>query len=913
MEGGALFNPGFLGDDFIWWIGQIADDSTWRDNMMTGKFPSKDTVPGWGARYKVRIMGVHDQGETAIPSADLPWANIMYPVTAGGGQAASYQTANLRQGNIVFGFFLDGQDMQVPVIMGVMGNNTQTELGMKIGKNDNSVTNTQEGTIAKSGYAKGEEEKKGTTKPKVPDAGLVTDKPVKPEIAKESAPSAPGAVFDKFGLDTSRLRNVSQLQDIASAKLDAQTAGLVGGELDSFVKKKVLSGMKNRAGAAKSPASASEPGVTQEHPDNPHQLAAGDVKREDKYHEKIPLMKPDDAVKSATKAIQTEIDNLTGKVDKFLGSRKSFIDAVSGPPSQDEITRELRSTATKVSKYQKVIMDKVAEYQNKKMNDELKTVVAALPSSMRYMFADQKFLNTQNIVKEFNNITNNLTDQMEGILSAKLDIASLIKKADAVAASGALWADSNSQSAVSGVIDLDQSSDGGDSGDSDVISVENINDIRTPKVPLCYAEDVVAQGIAANRDQMSKIASNQHNNYNRFLDDVKSQLQKEDQALAEAAYNKTDLGKVLEISDEEEDDLPIGGTLYYTDNGVPCSGGTGIDFKVDIVVPSGGWYDNGFATINDEGAGYTVNTADSGGPSGTGSTTGATVTGGSGSGLKLNYTISGGKITGISTNTVGANYKDGDVLTIVNNAAATPSTNATFTIDKVRGAVDSIENGGIKIADPGNGYTVGDLLTVVQQGSGGNCGISVLMIMDPGDKKATPGPVTPGDTQGSVADSKPNVGQKFGDMLQMLGGMSGNMTQALDFVNLSSNIFPFEAKANQAVSDFYTLARGGAGQPEIELPSSSAIDKAISKVKDIAPAIPGVPFAIPEIGKPPIDLISKQLGGAAGFGGNLGINRGSTQEQLNSAISQAKSKMDVDWDDAMNASREQLDDALDMF
>ena len=43
MEGGSLFNPGVLGIDFLWWIGQIADDSTWRDNIMTGKFKDKDT------------------------------------------------------------------------------------------------------------------------------------------------------------------------------------------------------------------------------------------------------------------------------------------------------------------------------------------------------------------------------------------------------------------------------------------------------------------------------------------------------------------------------------------------------------------------------------------------------------------------------------------------------------------------------------------------------------------------------------------------------------------------------------------------------------------------------------------------------------------------------------------------------
>ena len=29
MEGGALFNPGFLGGSFLWWVGQIVDDSAW--------------------------------------------------------------------------------------------------------------------------------------------------------------------------------------------------------------------------------------------------------------------------------------------------------------------------------------------------------------------------------------------------------------------------------------------------------------------------------------------------------------------------------------------------------------------------------------------------------------------------------------------------------------------------------------------------------------------------------------------------------------------------------------------------------------------------------------------------------------------------------------------------------------------
>ena len=897
MEGG-LFNSGVLGADFLWWIGQIADDSTWRDNMMTGKFKQKDTVPGWGARYKVRIMGVHDQGQDVVAEEDLPWANIMYPVTAGGGQMNSWMSSNLRQGNMVFGFYMDGKDMQVPIIMGVLGNNAQTALGTKIGKPDNAVTNTQPGSLAKSGYATGAVEKTGTKKEKVPADGLVTTKPTTQEIAQESAATAPGTRKNRYGLPANRRVTPTQQADITNAKAEAQDQGLVGEEEESFVKEKVDQGIKNRSGAAQSPNSDPQPGPTQEHPDNPHQLTAGDVTKNDKYYEKIVVMNPDDPVGSATKAIQTEIDNLTSKADKFLGARKNYIDAVSGPPSQADMDKEVKKTAQKVEKYQKVIMDKVGEYDSKVMNKELASVVADLPSAMRANFSDQKFLNTTNKIKEYNDITNKMANQFEGILTAKLNLPQLIKQADAIAASGILFADPTSQAAT---ISLDLTNIGGGSGGSGGSETQQTTElspsatqITTPRVPICYAEDVVAQVLAANQDALAGISSSQHRNYNRYLEGIKSQLEEEDQKLAAKAYDKSNLGKVTKITDEEEDDLPQGGTNYYSETGAPTTGGSGTGFKVDITVPSGGWYDNGFATLNEGGAGYTVNTADGGGTSGTGSTTGATTTGGVGTGCSVNYTISSGVITGITTSAGnnGSSYKNGDVLTIVNNASGTPSTNSTFTLNKVRGTVDTVENGGITIADPGSGYKMGDLLTVQQEGSGYNCGVVVITVVDPGEKKATAGPVTPGDTQGSVAEAKPGIGQKLGEMLSMLGSMQGSITEALDFANVKGNLFPFESPPNKAVSDYYTLVTGGAGQPETEVPSASAIQKAVSKVKDVAPPIPDIPFAEPTRNMPKIDLLSKKIGGLVGDPDSLGIERGSTLKEVSSAVKKAKAKFE---------------------
>ena len=198
-------------------------------------------------------------------------------------------------------------------------------------------------------------------------------------------------------------------------------------------------------------------------------------------------------------------------------------------------------------------------------------------------------------------------------------------------------------------------------------------------------------------------------------------------------------------------------------------------------------------------------------------------------------------------------------------------------------------NGGIIIAEPGSGYKMGELLTVQQSGSGNNCGVVVITVIDPGEGKATAGPVTPGDTSGSVADSKPNIGQKLGDMLNMLGGMQGSLTEAFDFENLKGNLFPFETPPNKAVSDYYTLATGGAGQPDTSKPSPTSIQKAISKVKDVAPAIPDIPFAEPMKNMPSIDLISKKVQGAAD---SLGIDKGATLSEAKAAFKKVKSKLD---------------------
>ena len=141
----GLYNPDFVGGQFSWWLGQVANSRSWRDNQPRKHFLYRNDIPGWGYRYKVRIMGIHDSGCATIPSDELPWAQVMYPTTAGGGQGGSFESPGIKQGNIVFGFFLDGVDEQVPIIMGVLGNNAKTII-----KNLNDEENCE--FEPKSGY-----------------------------------------------------------------------------------------------------------------------------------------------------------------------------------------------------------------------------------------------------------------------------------------------------------------------------------------------------------------------------------------------------------------------------------------------------------------------------------------------------------------------------------------------------------------------------------------------------------------------------------------------------------------------------------------------------------------------------------------------------------------------------------------
>ena len=92
--------------------------------------PQKEQVDGggWAWRYKVRIIDKHTQDKNTLPDEDLPWAQVIMPVTAGSGAANYAQSPMINQGDTVSIVYYD-DDQQQPVITGILPRTSKVSTG----------------------------------------------------------------------------------------------------------------------------------------------------------------------------------------------------------------------------------------------------------------------------------------------------------------------------------------------------------------------------------------------------------------------------------------------------------------------------------------------------------------------------------------------------------------------------------------------------------------------------------------------------------------------------------------------------------------------------------------------------------------------------------------------------------------
>ena len=174
---------------FNWWIGVVEDRV---DPAMLG-------------RCRVRIIGYHTENKDELPTVDLPWAVPVMPLTSPSVSGVG-ETPSFVEGTTVLGFFSDGEDEQVPVIMGTLPgkprNKRRKEEGFsdptekfprdKTGTGLNGLQESDLSRLARNAVAEGHstlQNKRATRQEAIPRA-------VAPHVDSVSA-DIPGAIYDR--------------------------------------------------------------------------------------------------------------------------------------------------------------------------------------------------------------------------------------------------------------------------------------------------------------------------------------------------------------------------------------------------------------------------------------------------------------------------------------------------------------------------------------------------------------------------------------------------------------------------------------------------------------------------------------------------------------------------------------------
>ena len=96
-----MIHKQYYGDNQRWFLGTVVSI---QDPLQLG-------------RIRVRIFGVHTADTNDIEEGDLPWAQVVVPITEGGSSGIGTNLGIKPQAQ-VYGVFLDGANSQLPLVLG---------------------------------------------------------------------------------------------------------------------------------------------------------------------------------------------------------------------------------------------------------------------------------------------------------------------------------------------------------------------------------------------------------------------------------------------------------------------------------------------------------------------------------------------------------------------------------------------------------------------------------------------------------------------------------------------------------------------------------------------------------------------------------------------------------------------------
>ena len=126
----------FMGrNGFSWFVGVVEDRND----------------PKYLGRVRVRCLGLHTDDNIKLPTADLPWAHPMNPITSATVSGVGQTPLGVVEGTWVVGFFQDGEESQQPIIMGTLPGVPSTLPSDTLKENDDGTKEQTKGFLDPNG------------------------------------------------------------------------------------------------------------------------------------------------------------------------------------------------------------------------------------------------------------------------------------------------------------------------------------------------------------------------------------------------------------------------------------------------------------------------------------------------------------------------------------------------------------------------------------------------------------------------------------------------------------------------------------------------------------------------------------------------------------------------------------------
>ena len=167
---------------------------------------------GWSWRYKVRIFDKHTEDKTILPDEDLPWAQVLLPVTAGSGAANYAVSPQINQGDTVAIAYYDA-DEQMPVITGILPRTKEVSI---------ANPNADDAYIPHTGFTENRNKSEGIT----PDE-------TNEQSGPQSNPSPNAAKFSSAIGDTTVTANTCDPNEYKTLAIISEMNNLIN-QIDNF-------------------------------------------------------------------------------------------------------------------------------------------------------------------------------------------------------------------------------------------------------------------------------------------------------------------------------------------------------------------------------------------------------------------------------------------------------------------------------------------------------------------------------------------------------------------------------------------------------------------------------------------------------------------------------------------------------